>query len=281
MELPRAIGTIGGGQMAEALLRRLIASGHPADELVASDPDGERRAHLQSVLGVRATADNAEVAARVDLAVLAMKPAQLEDAARGLAPRPLYVSILAGRTLADLRLVLGPKARVVRAMPNAAALIGEAACALTAPADLADRDLALAEALLRKLGDVVRVAEPLLDAVTALSGSGPAYAYVFLEALTEAGVREGLDAHTARRLATQTLLGAARMVAQTGDHPALLRERVASPGGTTIAGVAALESAGFRSAVLAAVRAAADRSRALGAQGSGKSSADAAQPMKT
>jgi pyrroline-5-carboxylate reductase len=280
MELPRAIGAIGGGQMAEAFLRGLIAGGHPPAELIAADPQPARRAHLQSELGIRVTADNAEVAARVDLALLSFKPGQLETAARGLDTRPLFVSILAGRTLADLRGVLGPKARVIRAMPNTAALIGEAASALAAPPELAEADVELAEALLRKVGDVVRVAEPLLDGVTALSGSGPAYAYVFLEALTDAGVREGLDAATARRLATQTLFGAAGMARRTGEHPALLRERVTSPGGTTIAGLAALDAGGFRAAILAAVGAAAERSRTLARQGPGKSSADAGGPIK-
>jgi pyrroline-5-carboxylate reductase len=281
MELPRAIGTIGAGQMAEAILRGLIQGGHAAADLIASDPRPERRTYLKSELGIRVTADNADVAAQVDLAVLAMKPAQLETAAQGLGLRPLYVSILAGRTLADLRAALGPQARVVRAMPNTAALVGAAASALAGPSNLSEPDLLLAETLLGKIGDVVRVAEPLLDAVTALSGSGPAYAYVFLEALTDAGVREGLDAATARRLATQTLLGAARMVAETREHPAVLRERVASPGGTTIAGLAALEEGGFRPAIFAAVRAAADRSRALGRQAPGRSSADGSGPMKT
>jgi pyrroline-5-carboxylate reductase len=281
VELPRAIGTIGAGQMAEAILRGLIAGGHPPAELFASDPLPERRAHLQSALGIRVTQDNAELADRVDLAVLAVKPSQLETAAQGLGTRPLYVSILAGRTLADLRRVLGPKARVVRAMPNTPALIGQAASALAAPPGLAEEEVALAEALLRKVGDVVRVPEGLLDAVTALSGSGPAYAYVFLEALTEAGVGEGLDAATARRLATRTLLGAAALALHTGEHPALLRERVSSPAGTTVAGLAALEAGGFRPAIMAAVRAAADRARALARQGSGKSSADAGEPMKS
>jgi pyrroline-5-carboxylate reductase len=281
MELPRAIGTIGGGQMAEAILRGLIQGGHAPPDLIASEPRAERRSYLKSELGIRVTQDNAEVAAQVELAVLAVKPAQLEAAVHGLSDRPLYVSILAGRTLADLRAALPPRARVVRAMPNTAALVGAAASALAGPAALSEADFALAEALLGRIGDVVRVAEPLLDAVTALSGSGPAYAYVFLEALTEAGVREGLDAATARRLATQTLLGAARMAAETHEHPAVLRERVASPGGTTIAGLAALEEAGFRSAIFAAVRAAAERSRALGRQASGRSSAEGGGPMKT
>jgi pyrroline-5-carboxylate reductase len=277
MERARTIGTLGGGQMAEAILRGLLAGGFPASGLRAADPDPRRREHL-SALGIRVLEDNRAVAAEVDVAVLAMKPYQLESAAAGLDPRPLYVSILAGRTLGDLRAALGEKARVVRAMPNSAALIGAAISALSAPEGLGESDIAAAESLLRSVGEVVRVPEALLDAVTAVSGSGPAYAYIFLEALTDAGVREGLDAATARRLATQTMLGAARMVAQTGEHPALLRERVASPGGTTIAGVVALEAGGFRAALQAAVAAAADRSRALGRQSTGKSSAAGRAP---
>jgi len=260
--LPEQIGSIGGGQMAEAILRGLIAAGHPAQGVTVAEPRSERRSYLAAELGVRTCASNAEAAAQVDLALLAVKPAQLEAATAGLSLRPLYVSILAGRSLADLQRCLGPEARIVRAMPNTPALIGGAISGICA-APGRERELDLAEALLGTVGDVVRLAEPLLDAVTAVSGSGPAYAYLFIEALTEAGVAEGLDAATARRLAAQTLKGSARMVLETGEHPAVLRERVCSPGGTTSAGLRALDSAGFRHALHAAVAAAAARSRAL------------------
>jgi len=263
--LPERIGAIGAGNMGEAFLRGLLRAGAKPEKLLASDPEPARRAALERELGVRTTASNADVVAHAQLVLLAVKPDRLEPVAQAL-PRdasPLFLSVLAGRTLASLRRALGP--RVARAMPNTPALIGAGISALSVPADLSDADARQAEAVLRAVGEVVRVPESALDAVTGLSGSGPAYVYLFLEALTEAGVREGLPAAVARQLATATAVGAARMVAETAEHPALLRERVTSPGGTTAAGLAALEQGGLRAALLAAVRAATERARALSA----------------
>ncbi len=261
-----SVGTLGAGNMAEAILRGLLRAGLTPARLTASDPDAARRDHVSRALGVRATPDNAEVVRASQVVVIAVKPQQLEAALSGLPrdARPLYLSIVAGATLATLRRLLGPGARVARSMPNTPALISAGISALALAPDLADGDGALAESVLAAVGRVVRVPEPLLDAVTGLSGSGPAYVYLFIEGLTEAGVREGLPPAVARELALETVLGAARMVRETGEHPAVLRERVTSAGGTTIAGIAALESAGFRNALFAAVRAAAARSRDLG-----------------
>ncbi len=264
-ELPKTVGTIGAGNMAEAILQGLRRAGLANEQLMASDPDPVRREYIERQLGVRTSESNAEVAAASELAVLAVKPAHLERAARDL-PRdvgPLYVSIVAGRTLATLRGLLGTDARIVRAMPNTPALIGSGITAIAEDPETAPEDLERASAVLRAVGQVVRVPEPLLDPVTGLSGSGPAYVYLFVEALTEAGIREGLPAAVARELSVETVLGAARMVREAGEHPALLRERVTSPGGTTAAGLAALEEGGFRATVLEAVRAATARSRAL------------------
>jgi pyrroline-5-carboxylate reductase len=261
--LPERIGAIGGGNMGEAFLRGLIRAGAKPEKLLAADPDPARRSALERDLGVRTTASNADVASASELVLLAVKPDKLESAAQGL-PReggPLYLSVLAGRTLASLRRALGP--RVARAMPNTPALIGAGVSALAVPADLSDTDARRAEAVLRAVGEVVRVPETALDAVTGLSGSGPAYVYLFIEALVDAGVREGLPAATARQLAAATAVGAARMVAESSDHPAQLRQRVTSPAGTTAAGLAALEQAGFRAALLAAVRAATARAKEL------------------
>ena len=261
--LPERIGAIGGGNMGEAFLRGLIRAGAKPEQLIAADPDPARRSALERELGVRTTARNAEVVQASQLVLLAVKPDKLESAAEGL-PRdsgPLYLSVLAGRTLASLRRALGP--RVARAMPNTPALIGAGVSALALPADLPDADARQAEALLRAVGEVVRVPESALDAVTGLSGSGPAYVYLFIEALIDAGVREGLPAPVARQLAAATAVGAARMVAESTDHPAQLRQRVTSPAGTTAAGLAALEQAGFRAAILTAVHAATARAREL------------------
>jgi pyrroline-5-carboxylate reductase len=262
----KAVAFVGGGNMAEAIARGLLAAGMRPEQLRASDPLESRRTWLSGQLGIRTSADNAAVLEGADLAVLAVKPQHLGAATRGLsrAGRPLYLSIVAGATLASLRQQLGEGARVVRSMPNTPALIGAGISALaTDPATDAE-DLERAEAVLGAVGRVVRVPESLMDAVTGLSGSGPAYIYLFIEALTEAGLREGLPLATARELATWTALGAARMVAESGESPAALRERVTSPGGTTIAGLAALEAGGLRSALFAAVRAATQRSRELG-----------------
>jgi pyrroline-5-carboxylate reductase len=268
-DLPRRVGTIGAGNMAEAILRGLIRAGLAADELVASDPEEARRNHIQGALGVRVTDENADVVRSSDVVILAVKPVHVEAALRGL-PRdtsPLYVSIVAGRTLGGLRTLLGPEARVVRSMPNTPALIGAGITALAIDPGTREADLDRAEAVLQSVGRVVRVPEPQLDAVTGLSGSGPAYAYLFVEILTEAGVREGLPETVAGTLAVETVLGAARLLCESGEPPAVLRERVTSPGGTTVAGLAALEAGGFRTSLLAAVQAATARSRELAGAG--------------
>lgn len=262
----KSVAFVGAGNMAEAIARGLLAAGMRPEQIRAADPLEIRRSLLARELGIRTSADNAAVLEGADLAVLAVKPQHLDAAAAtlGRAAAPLFLSIVAGASLATLRNKLGPGARVVRSMPNTPALIGAGISALAADSDVDAADLARAEAVLGAVGRVVRVPESLMDAVTALSGSGPAYVYLFIEALTDAGLREGLPLATARELATQTVLGAARMVAESGEAPTALRERVTSPGGTTIAGIAALETRGLRSAVFAAVRAAALRSRELG-----------------
>jgi pyrroline-5-carboxylate reductase len=249
--------------MAEAILRGLLRAGMQPGQLLASDPLAERRDAIEA-LGVRTTARNAEVGRFAELVVLAVKPGSLEAAIEELGPgAPLCLSIVAGRTLAKLRSLLGSGARVARAMPNTPALIGAGISALAADPAASPKDLDAAASVLEAVGRVVRVPEALLDAVTGLSGSGPAYAYLFIEALTEAGVREGLPADVSRALAAHTVAGAARMVTESGEPPALLRERVTSPGGTTAEGLAALEARGLRAAVLEAVRAATRRAREL------------------
>jgi pyrroline-5-carboxylate reductase len=266
------IGTIGAGNMATALMRGLLAAGVPRDKLLASDTSAERRAAAETQLGIRTTPSNADVAARSDVVILAVKPAHLAAATADLekpapgASGPLYISILAGSRLGQLEARVG--ARVVRAMPNTPALIGEGITALCARPDLAEADLARAEAVLSAVGDVVRVPESALDAVTGLSGSGPAYVLLMLEALSDAGVREGLPVDVARRLAAATAAGTARMLLESKLHPAALREQVTSPGGTTAAGLAALEEHGLRRAILACVRAATQRSLELSATAS-------------
>ncbi len=268
MGLPGTVGTIGAGNMAEAILRGLLRAGIAPDALCAADPDANRRQRMQE-LGVRATSSNLDVVRTSELVVLAVKPQQLAEAASAL-PRdggPLYLSIVAGVTTSALRERLGASARIVRSMPNTPALIGAGISAVAADTGAAPADLDLACAVLQAVGSVVRVSESALDAVTGLSGSGPAYVFAFIEALTEAGEREGLPIEIARSLAIETVHGAARLALDSGEDPAVLRARVTSPGGTTLAGLNALSEAGFREAILAAVRQATARSKELAGGG--------------
>lgn len=263
--LPHTVGTLGAGNMAEAILRGLIRAGADPKSLIAADPLQARRDLLAAELGVRTTSEGVDVVRAAELVVIAVKPQELEAALSGLPrePSPLYLSIVAGATVARLSQLLGSTARIVRSMPNTPALIGVGATAIATGTGAADEELDLASQVLGAVGLVVRVPEPEIDAVTGLSGSGPAYVYAVLEGLIEGGMREGLSREIARSLAVQTVLGAARMLEATGEEPARLRERVSSPGGTTLAGLAELEERGLRDALIAAIRAATARSREL------------------
>ena len=265
IELPKSIGTIGAGNMAEAILEGLLRAGLSPDQLIASDPSDGRRAHLEERLAIRTTTSNEEVCSASEVVVLAVKPNVVEAAVAAVrgSRDNLFLSIAAGLPLARLREFLGADARVIRAMPNTPALISRSITAIAEDPASSPQDLERAAAVLQAIGTVVRVPESQLDAVTGLSGSGPAYVYVFIEALTDAGIREGLSSDIARTLAIETTVGAAHMVRKSDEHPAVLRDRVSSPGGTTVAGLAALEARGLRSAVLEAVRAATQRSREL------------------
>jgi pyrroline-5-carboxylate reductase len=266
------IGFLGGGAMAQALASGLVTSGVPAEAVAASDPDPGRREALKTAPGIETFESNADLVARSDLVVIAVKPglvqAVLEDvvaADRDRASAPLWVSIAAGVPLARLERALPQGARVVRAMPNTPALVGSGATAYTANQASTPEDRAATAALFEGVGLAWEAPqEALLDAVTGLSGSGPAYVLVFLEALGDAGVRMGLPRDAAYQLAFQTVLGTARLALETGRHPAALKDQVTSPGGTTIAGVERLEAGGLRAAVYAAVQAATERSRELG-----------------
>jgi pyrroline-5-carboxylate reductase len=267
----RRIGFVGGGAMAEALASGLVAAGVARDRLRAADPDPARRKALEQAPGIQTSAENGPVVEQSDVVVLAVKPALVGPVLEALAAqpsldrgRPLWVSIAAGIALARLEAGLPEGARVVRAMPNTPALVRAGATALAAGRAASPADRAAARALFEAVGIVWEApSEGLLDAVTGLSGSGPAYTAVFLEALGDAGVRMGLPREVAYRLACQTVLGTARMALETGRHPAALKDQVTSPGGTTIAGVERLEALGLRAAVHAAVEAATRRSREL------------------
>jgi pyrroline-5-carboxylate reductase len=264
----RRIGFLGAGAMGEALAGGLVAAGVPRDGIQLADPDAARREVVAKTLGVGTCADNAALVASSDVVVLAVKPglvAQVLSQDGVASARPLWISIAAGVSLAKLAAALPPGARLVRAMPNTPALVRAGATAWVANAAATPDDHGVAQALFECAGFAWEAPdESLLDAVTGLSGSGPAYVFVFLEALADAGVRVGLPRDAAQRLAIETVLGAALLARETGVHPAQLKDRVTSPGGTTIAGLARLEAAGFRAALLDAVEAATRRSRELG-----------------
>ena len=259
----RALLIVGGGRMGEALLGGLLAAGRSAEELAVADVSAGRREGLAAAHpGVAVVA--APVAAAG--AVLAVKPGDVADAARAVAGAGCerVLSVAAGVTTKAIEAAVGSPMPVVRAMPNTPALIGAGAAAISPGSAAGEDDLAWAEEILGAVGVVVRVPETGLDAVTGLSGSGPAYVFVVAEAMAEAGVLAGLPRDVAEALAFQTLLGSARLILESDTGPAALRVAVTSPGGTTAAGLRELERHGVRAAFLDAVTAAAARSRELG-----------------
>ena len=259
---------VGGGVMGGALLAGALAAGWPAAQVRVVEPDEARRAALAAEHGVVAGADVAESVAGAGVVLLAVKPAVvptvLGELAAALAPGALVVSVAAGVPLAVYERLLPAGTPVVRVMPNTPALIGKGVAAIAPGAAADESHLVLAERLLGATGLVVRVAEKDLDAVTAISGSGPAYAFYLIDAMAEAGVLLGLTRPVALQLAIGTVEGAAALASSGGEHPVVLRERVSSPGGTTVAAVAELDAHGVRAGVVAAARAAYARSVELG-----------------
>jgi pyrroline-5-carboxylate reductase len=266
---PRTVGLVGGGNMGEALIRGLLATGVVSPEaLWASDVRGERLLELEKAYGLHASASNVDVVRAVDVVILAVKPQIMAPVLREIAPavtgEHLVISLAAGVPTAAIRGALGPGTRLIRVMPNTPALVLEGATAIARAGGLQPGDLDVAREIFSAVGRVVIVEEEMIDAVTGLSGSGPAYVAVVIESLADGGVKMGLDRATALALATQTVLGAARLLRETGLHPGALKDMVSSPGGTTIAGIAALEEGGVRTTFITAVERATLRSRELG-----------------
>ena len=258
---------VGGGRMGHALIGGLLRSGWAAPEDIAVvEPLATARAELLERYPGIAAAESGVVA---ESAVLAVKPPDAEAGCRTIAGSGCrrVVSIVAGVTIAQLEGWIGNGVAVLRAMPNMPAVLGAGASALAGGTSVTETDFMWGEAVLSALGVVARLPEYQLDAVTGLSGSGPAYVFLLAEALVEAGVNVGLDREVSRLLAVQTLLGSARLLVETGDLPEVLRASVTSPGGTTASGLRVLEAHGFRSAILEAVAAATNRSRELGRKG--------------
>lgn len=263
------IGFLGAGKMATALARGWVRAGLAAAEhMVASDPLPNARQVFTAETHIRTSGDNREVVEASDLLVLAVKPQSMASLLKEIRPvvssRQLVVSIAAGITLKQLADGLGADRRLVRVMPNTPCLVGASASGYATGEAATAEDAALVDRLLNAVGVGFRLPEHLLDAVTGLSGSGPAFVYVVIEALSDGGVRMGLPRDVATALAAQTVLGAAKIVLETGAHPGVLKDAVASPGGTTIAGLHALERGGLRAALMDAVEAATQRCIELG-----------------
>ncbi len=262
----KRIGFLGAGAMGEALIHGLVHTRLAAPEkILAFDLRRERLQELEQTYGIRAVAGREELAAGADIIILAIKPQNLETALAGFRVDrgQLVISIIAGITLARLEAYLGATP-LVRVVPNTPALVGEGIAALAAGKSASPEDLDRALAIFRSVGKAIVLPEEQLDAVTGLSGSGPAYIYMVIEALADGGVRAGLPRTAAMELAAQTVRGAAGMVLHSGEHPGALKDRVTSPAGTTIAGLAVLEDRGVRGAFIRAVEAAALQAKSLG-----------------
>lgn len=267
-DMANRIGFIGAGNMAQALIAGLLRGGMPSDSLRIVDPEPSQREKVKAALGVSHLENASELTNWADTVVLAVKPqvapAVLQAIAPSLSADKLLISICAGISLAALSNHGGSVARYIRTMPNTPALVGEGATALAAGPRATEADVSLAEQLFGSVGLCTVVPESYLDAVTGLSGSGPAFVMLVIEALADGGVRAGLPRAIASKLATQTVLGSAKLVRETKEHPGVLKDQVTSPAGTTIEGVATLERGGLRGLLIDAVTAAAKRAAELG-----------------
>ena len=265
----KKVGFLGAGNMGEAMIKGLLQTGLvPAAAIAATDVRADRLQQVAKQYGVRAASSNVDLVGEADVVILAVKPqimgAVLKEISGAVDRGKLLISIAAGVAVATLREGLGKPARLIRVMPNTPALVLEGVTAIARAEGLEAGDLEMAQELFGAVGRVVVLDEDALDAVTGLSGSGPAYVAIVIESLADGGVKMGLDRATAMILAAQTVLGSARLILETGAHPGQLKDMVASPGGTTIAGIAALEEGGVRRTFISAVERATQRSRELG-----------------
>ncbi len=269
----KKIGFLGGGNMAEAIVKGLVASNIVgAKNISIADVSTARLDYLRKEYKVGTARNNLDVAETSDIVILAVKPQIMEKVLEELRnvnlEKKLFVSVAAGFPLRTIESILKrdqdkKKVRVIRTMPNTPALVLEGATAITPGTDASKSDLKMAHCLFSAVGKTVEVAEKQIDAVTGLSGSGPAYIFMIIEALADGGVKMGLSREVASTLAIQTVLGSAKLAQQSGEHPGVLKDRVASPGGTTIAGIHALECGGLRAILMDAVETATLRSQEL------------------
>ena len=269
MAIQSKIAFLGGGNMAEALIKGIIASGvGRPEQLIVNDISSERLEHLKRTYGIIIEKGTREAAAAADIILLSVKPQVIDVVMAKIASvadkSKLVISIAAGVTIARIEKMLNAGPRVVRVMPNTPALVLAGAAGVAAGSRAAEADIAQVQQIFGAVGRSVVVEEKLMDAVTGLSGSGPAYVFMVIDALSDAGVKAGLPRPLALELAAQTVYGSAKMVLETGEHPAKLRDMVTSPGGTTIEGLHALEKGRLRATLMNAVEAATARSKELG-----------------
>jgi len=263
------LGIIGCGVMAENIIKGILTAGLiPATNIMVADIHDERRNYIKDTYNVHLASDNIEVMSQSSTVLLAIKPQNFQEVLAEIEPATtadkLLLSIAAGVTSANISRGLEGKGRIIRIMPNIAAKVLESASALCMGPHATDGDMAHAEKILGSIGKTVPVDEKLMDAVTGLSGSGPAYIFLILEALADAGVKAGIPRNTALKLAAQTCLGAAKLILETGESPAVLKDQVTSPAGTTICGIQTLEKGALRGTIMDAVEAAVARSKELG-----------------
>jgi pyrroline-5-carboxylate reductase len=269
MAIDKKIAFLGSGNMAEALIKGMIVSGSTnPDQLLISDISTERTENLKKTYGIVIKRSNIDAAREADIVVLSVKPQIIEKVLGEIASvvdeKKLMISIAAGVPTAKIEKVLKDGSRVVRVMPNTPALVLAGAAAVSGGKHATPEDVALTQSIFNSVGRAVIVEEKLLDAVTGISGSGPAYMFMILDALSDAGVKAGLPRPLALELAAQTMYGAAKMALETKEHPGKLRDMVTSPGGTTIEGLHALEKGKLRATLMNAVEAATARSKELG-----------------
>ncbi len=266
--IDRRITFLGAGNMANAIIRGLLRAGLPTDKVTATVRREEKKKELETTHGIAVGFDNLAAAKAADVIVLSVKPQALDKLLKEIAPAidrsKLIVSVAAGVPIAAIERRLGSGARIVRTMPNTPCLVGLGATALSAGEHATPEDLSLATAMFDSVGLTTVVDEYQLDAVTGLSGSGPAYIFLIIEALSDAGVKVGLSRHQSLKLAAQTVLGSAKMLQETSQHPGQLKDQVTIPGGTAIAGLHTLEAGGLRTTLIDAVEAATNRARELG-----------------
>lgn len=266
--IDRRITFLGAGNMANAIIRGLLRAGLAKDKVTATVRREEKKTELENTHGIKVGFDNVAATRDADVVVLSVKPQALDKVLKEIAPAvdrtKLIVSVAAGVPIAAIERRLGAGARIVRTMPNTPCLVGLGATALASGEHATPEDLTLATAMFDSVGITTIVDEYLLDAVTGLSGSGPAYIFLIIEALSDAGVKVGLSRHQALKLAAQTVLGSAKLLLETNQHPGTLKDQVTSPGGTAIAGLHTLEAGGLRTTLIDAVEAATERARELG-----------------